>query len=214
MLDSKTIAELLESFLCLLNHCTPQSCDGPTKNDEGLLRRSTLLSQSLSHIAARNMQAFSELIMHVSVHDLDATRETLIRLSSLHSWVFAKELSREGWCQLAESYTKLRSLSKAADVKAIATSNLAELLEVFNWIGPQTLTPLTHEDHSQLVNWEPSKIAQSPALSDAELRLRGSILAVWCSEQNAWPDKLQRRVKIWVHMLKHAVHERSVSIPD
>ncbi|KAI9792195.1 MAG: hypothetical protein M1816_002735 [Peltula sp. TS41687] len=198
--------ELLERFVCLLSSGIPE---GLNNSNDTLLNRATLLSRSLSHLASRNMQALGELIMSVSTHDPDSTRSTLIRLSSLHSWAFVKELGRDDWYQLAQLYTKLRASSKAAYVKEVATSNLAELLEALDWIGPQKVTDITQEGSCQLVCWESSEVAQSPALADAELRLRGSVLAVWCSDVKSWPEELQRRINIWVHMLISAGHERT-----
>lgn len=209
-------AELLKTIVCCLRdvqllNSTSHNSNGPIKIDNALLNRSTLLNRSLCSIAEKDIQALRELIMSVSVHDPNATRMTLLQLSSLHCWAFAKEVTREDWCQVAELYTKLKSSSTVADVKEIATSNLAELLEAFHWIGPRIVTGFVQEDPSWLLNWELSDIAQSPALADAELRLRGSILAAWCSEQRSWDEKLERRLNIWVHMLKEACDEKSVS---
>ena len=193
------------------------SSKGPENNRSpkmgvSLLNRAVVLSSAVCHIVRRDIQTLTFLMISWASQEPEAVSATLRALTSRHSSVIAGQLSKGQLCDLAEMYVELQSQIEDSDIQEVAKGNLAELLEAVDWAGSRVITYLAPYNVSkQLVPWERYDSTGSPALVDTELRLRGSILALWCLEEDIWSEGLRHRINIWVRILYEASNERTVS---
>lgn len=181
-----------------------------------LLDQAVLLSQYMYFTLLGNMEALGDLLVTRCSTEPDTVCAVLIRFKHIQAWKIADRLTRASWCDLANICLRLRGSSFSPRILEVAQDNLSELLEAFDWLGSTVFSSKgvigETEDYLNLLNGNKPPMTSTPGLFDADLRVRGSILASWCTNHPYWPGMLRANIVTWIQMLHQTVDERTVSL--
>lgn len=155
-------------------------------------------------------QALFSLIDHVSSVDPDAAQWIL---QECHRCLGH---NRRLWTQKIKLYVDILTKSHAENVKAAATSNLADILESFLEVGPSILSEVNTATIRVELALLPNQVSRMSTwgrdIVDSDLRLHGCVLAFQFLSSDPWNSDLQilHILEIWCLKLRYAIQDESV----
>ncbi|KZF21661.1 hypothetical protein L228DRAFT_283801 [Xylona heveae TC161] len=181
-----------------------------------LLRRAAAWSLTIIYYSRGQFSNLKNLLSTLSQEDPDTTCATLTQLRArLPHTEFAREL-----CFI---YSDIVASTSSPSVKALALGHCADLLlhqsssafSPSSSANPKALNEMTSNSQSitqalsGLVQWTPPIQAASPSLIDAELRLRGILLALQNKDKDVWAGDTNTKVSVLHAMLRLFANERN-----
>lgn len=179
----------------------------PVTRSSSLLRRAFAWFLTLQKLAS-HQENLHEIYLGFSLFDPDAA-----------SWVCEQLQERLGEKRrfqkpLANLYSAIILGNHEADTKTIAVSNLASVVGSAVIMSPNSLNDLDIPSQDLLRSFQPEKDIQkwNRHATDAELRLRGALLAIEASpDRPGIPSDFEANIVSWTVKLRSALSEETVS---
>lgn len=204
VLESTTGLASAEAYECcenLTTTCAKSVCNGDS-GSSALLRNS--VSRRAIYVAALTGQAeILEMVTNVGKRDTDTLLAALEFMP--HAWRTATTVQAlKGHCEV---YITAVASSESSDVRSVALTNLADVVDrIFSFEKPilwltDKLSGLGSLLHSHSGN---------PQLSNAEIRISGSILLYEYLQEQDEPEPLKQRLEAWGVMISAAGNASNV----
>lgn len=180
------------------------------KRASALLRRALSWCKSLKILASRQWEQLPPFYREVSQFDADVARWIS---EQLHEIIGHDKRYMQG---LAQLYSSVILDKGRPDVRTMAASNLASILEtlmpsdfnsVYSMGLPWDAIANGFRPEADITSW-------NREATDAELRLRGCLLAIRLSSDKATLSSLVDDVHSWTIKLRSALSEETVSSPS
>jgi hypothetical protein len=183
----------------------------PTFHEEccALLVRAVSIRALYTTTATRQMDQLQELIMSVIQYDVDIACGVLDHMSVIWN---SKTSQAEDLAKLVDIYLGAYSATSSNNIRTSALRNLADVFEylfLFGWLKRTEIT-----SNKFRVFGFPFLMKGCPDLSNAEIRITGSLLAIdfFHHEEQGSLEEIAERIQAWGSMLSDNGRSENVSM--
>ncbi|KAH0562941.1 hypothetical protein GP486_002501 [Trichoglossum hirsutum] len=177
---------------------------------DALYRKALVHSIILHHCLRKHIRGLQPLIEALAENDPDALSDAIEFLKPLIPTGSAVDTLLDVGATLFPAI----EINSSPEVKARIANYIAELCEGTPLLAPSLFVYSRRDIADTWLAYFlgfgiPRGCFGSPSLTDAELRLCGSVLAAQCSQQSIWSDRLTSMLGVWATMLHEAGDERN-----